>query len=689
MKKKVSLLICFTLFFFFPIIINAKTITGTVNATGGVMVRKKAGTTSSSIGKVTYEQNVTIDLDQSKKTEDSSTKCPSGGWYYITEPYKGYICSSYISIPKITPTITKEEMKNLTDEQFIEYLKTEGFPESYHNPLLEIHKNHPTWIFKGINTYRDWDDIMDSESVLGTSLIQVTKTRKALGYEGYLDTSSGAYSWEEDKFVAMDGSTWFSAQYKTIEYYLDPRNALTESSLFMFEDLSYDSTQTKEMIEKILVSDYTDLILQAGKEANISAMFLATRIRQEGVLTTNATKGGKFTCDGETYEGYYNFFNIGATSGSDPVTNGLCYAVSKGWNTKEKAMIDGAKIIAKNYINQGQYSIYFQKWNTSPSTENSITHQYMTNIEAPKSESAIAYESYKKLNMINNEDSFIFYIPYYYDMPEQTTLPALGNPNNYLKSLKIDNTEIENFKGSTTVYQLTVSNDKENISFACEAVNSKATIKGCGTVTLQEGNNEVEIVVTAENGSIKTYKITITKEKKDETNNENTEIEVPEDEKNEETEEPKEEIILPTVTEIIKQMDVKTESTYISGLTQGMKANKLKSSILSVSDTATVAITDSKNQNKTTAKLATGDKVTITSGKDQKTYTVVIYGDTNGDGEITAIDLLRVQKHILNYSKLTGVYKEAADTNKDGNISAIDLLQVQKDILGYSNIKQL
>lgn len=682
MKKKISLLICFTLFFFFPIIANAETITGTINATGGVLVRKKAGTTSSSVGKLSYEQSVTIDLEKSKKTEDSSTKCPSGGWYYITSPYQGYVCSYYVAISKITPTITKEEMKSLTDEQFIEYLKNEGFPESYHGSLLAIHKDHPTWIFKGINTYRSWNDIMDSESVLGTSLIQVTKTRKALGYEGYLDTSSGAYNWETDTFVAMDGTTWFSAQYKTIEYYLDPRNALTESSLFMFEDLSYDSTQTKEMVEKILVSEYTDLILQASKEANISAMFLATRIRQEGVLSTNATKGGKFTCDGETYEGYYNFFNIGATSGSDPVTNGLCYAVSKGWDTKEKALIGGAKIISKNYINQGQYSIYFQKWNTSPSTQNSITHQYMTNIEAPKSEAAIAYNSYKALNMINSEDSFIFYIPYYYDMPEKTTLPALGNPNNYLKSLKIDNVSITNFKGSTTSYQLTVASDKENVAISCETVNANATIKGCGTITLQEGTNEIEIIVTAENGTTKTYKITITKETKDETNDTTT----PDDSSNEEE---KEEIVLPTVTEIVKQMNVKTNSSYISGLTQGMKANKLKSSILSVSDTATVSITDSKNNAKTTAILATGDKVTITSGNDTQTYTVIIYGDTNGDGEITAVDLLRVQKHILNYSKLTGVYKEAADTNKDGSISAIDLLQVQKDILGYSNIKQL
>ena len=97
---------------------------------------------------------------------------------------------------------------------------------------------------------------------------------------------------------------------------------------------------------------------------------------------------------------------------------------------------------------------------------------------------------------------------------------------------------------------------------------------------------------------------------------------------------------------------------------------------------------DKNNKVKTTAKLATGDKVSIQSGKDEKTYTIVLYGDTNGDGTITALDLLQVQKNILGYTKLTLCYQKAADTNKDGKVTALDLLQVQKDILGYSDIKQ-
>ena len=64
------------------------------------------------------------------------------------------------------------------------------------------------------------------------------------------------------------------------------------------------------------------------------------------------------------------------------------------------------------------------------------------------------------------------------------------------------------------------------------------------------------------------------------------------------------------------------------------------------------------------------------------------FRDTNGDGKVSALDLLRVQKQIIGASKLSGTYKTAGDTNKDGKVSALDLLQVQKQIIGAGTIKQ-
>ena len=108
---------------------------------------------------------------------------------------------------------------------------------------------------------------------------------------------------------------------------------------------------------------------------------------------------------------------------------------------------------------------------------------------------------------------------------------------------------------------------------------------------------------------------------------------------------------------------------------------------MAASKTALVTVKNGGKE-KTSGNLLTGDIVTITSGEETKSFTVVLYGDVSGDGKITILDLLKVQKYLLNTSNLTGAYKEAADVSKDGKITVLDLLKVQKHLLGTSYISQ-
>lgn len=57
-------------------------------------------------------------------------------------------------------------------------------------------------------------------------------------------------------------------------------------------------------------------------------------------------------------------------------------------------------------------------------------------------------------------------------------------------------------------------------------------------------------------------------------------------------------------------------------------------------------------------------------------------GDINGDGKISNVDLVLLQKHILGIEPLSGAPLEAADTGRDGKISNKDLVILQKRILG-------
>ena len=128
--------------------------------------------------------------------------------------------------------------------------------------------------------------------------------------------------------------------------------------------------------------------------------------------------------------------------------------------------------------------------------------------------------------------------------------------------------------------------------------------------------------------------------------------------------------------------------SYISNVGIGTDASTMINKLKSMSSDASITITSDGRQLSGSEKLGSGDIVKISNNGNEQSLRVVIYGDANGDGDINVLDLLKVQKHILNTASLSGSHKEAADANKDGNINVLDLLKVQKQILGTANIEQ-
>lgn len=88
--------------------------------------------------------------------------------------------------------------------------------------------------------------------------------------------------------------------------------------------------------------------------------------------------------------------------------------------------------------------------------------------------------------------------------------------------------------------------------------------------------------------------------------------------------------------------------------------------------------------------LGTGSKILVKeNGNILRIYTILIYGDSNGDGKINSIDLLKIQRHILELEKLEGIYLKASNVRKTGTKpSSVDLLLIQRHILGYQKIEQ-
>ena len=98
---------------------------------------------------------------------------------------------------------------------------------------------------------------------------------------------------------------------------------------------------------------------------------------------------------------------------------------------------------------------------------------------------------------------------------EETTSKEYSSNNN-LKSLSIEGYKLDpTFKSSTTTYSVDLESDIEKIKIKAAKEDSKASISGDGEVKVSEGNNKIEIKVTAENGDVKTYTINANVKEKD------------------------------------------------------------------------------------------------------------------------------------------------------------------------------
>ena len=82
--------------------------------------------------------------------------------------------------------------------------------------------------------------------------------------------------------------------------------------------------------------------------------------------------------------------------------------------------------------------------------------------------------------------------------------------------------------------------------------------------------------------------------------------------------------------------------------------------------------------------IATG--MTIKVGKTLE-YTLVVTGDTDGDGSIEVNDLARVKLHLIDYKKLTGIELKAANIDNDDDITVNDAAQIKLVLIGLMEVK--
>ena len=78
-------------------------------------------------------------------------------------------------------------------------------------------------------------------------------------------------------------------------------------------------------------------------------------------------------------------------------------------------------------------------------------------------------------------------------------------------------------------------------------------------------------------------------------------------------------------------------------------------------------------EHKETKSYGTGSTVTLQgSGAGKTTFTIVVYGDINGDGVVDVLDTTEMSRVSTGHTTLDGVYNTAADINGDGVIDVLD-----------------
>lgn len=519
------------------------------------------------------------------------------------------------------------------------------------------------------------------------------------------------------------GSSWRCASEAAISYYIDPRNWINDEYIFQFENLSYNGKiHTIEGVQKIIANmgymqtntyrktdgsigtlekSYAQIIMEAAKEAEISPYHLAARLKQE--QGTGSKPGSTATGEYPGFIGYYNFMNIKASGKKDDevIRKGLQHAKDKGWTNPEISIKEGAKVLAKDYINEGADTIYLQKFDVDCLKDNTLfTYQYMQNVSVCLTEGRTARNTYKELGFIEN--AIEFRIPVYKNMP---SIPCREPVS---KSIVTQNVKIEG--NSVRVRSTTSTTSDENIVVELN--------RGYTLLRIEKANTAIDGIywdkVVLPDGRKGYVSSGYLKQIDDITNcNEN----------------------VVTTTGVYLRNGPGTDETAITLLNAGQKLTRIEKNqynlngyiwdrvklpdgrqgyiaqnyikllepnnkfklendkLICEPETTVETIKEKNNGKQVTVKNAKGENVSsgnigtgYTVTIDNQTYTVVKFGDINGDGLINTGDTFLIKQVIMKVKNIKDEYYKSADINGDGQINTGDSFILKKHVMGVSNI---
>lgn len=616
----------------------------------------------------------------------------------------------------------------------------EAFPKDYQT-LLEnfvAETDHTNWHFQPYYTGIDWNEFLASQAAHGKNRVHTSLDTI------YRDSCNNL------------ASGYYCADKNATAYFMDPRNFINERNIFQFLEISYNKDMyTKNIIEEMIkgykvfnegkeitfvmsyedhpefekevTMTYADIIIDAAEKSKMSPISIVTKIVQEVGGDGSASVSGT----NETYPSCYNFFNIGAYDTGDAILNALKYADNAGWHCPYSAIVEGAEYNSKNYIQAGQNTLYFYKFDCVGNkilevdeevtiSSSNLYHQYMTNISDPYSQTAKYFSTYTNYNLLDKPLNFI--IPVYENMPKSTTKPSsLAGAKNQdlyyahissslstrvapgydkgftpitlykddlvimlekgIKDSKGDLWDKVQFWNGTTGYVVDEYLEKytsTSIDIDMGTVGSPAPVPTPDPEETEDtiigiGYADVSTTLNIREGAGSTYNVVGTLKAKEQ---------------------------FSILEETSNWYKIKT-STGLKGYVTKDYAKKLEyakveGNNIKITPEATADMI-AQYLNVKDYTVINGDNTTVT-GKElgtnyrfvsgNKDYTIIKVGDINGDAEVDVIDLALFKRYLMNKTTLEDIFKKAGKLQgDDGDIDVIDLALIKRYLLKTATIK--
>ena len=185
--------------------------------------------------------------------------------------------------------------------------------------------------------------------------------------------------------VQRNNSGWSNATYSEIKNAMNAKTLAKHPTLkYQFLRLDRPQSLSVDRLNRLLkgkgmLENQGQAFANAAKLTGVNEIYLiAHALLETGNGQSKLAKGANLVNNQVVSNSpikYYNVYGIGAYDYA-PLVNGINYAKRSGWNSISKAIIDGAKFIAQDYIKSGQNTLYKMRWNP----DQPGTHQYATDI---------------------------------------------------------------------------------------------------------------------------------------------------------------------------------------------------------------------------------------------------------------------------------------------------------------------